>query len=120
MTPHPLRQRRRAIVMFICILATAAFTGPRASNAQGDQASAQRGRQLAERLCTECHTLLPRGGSPNAAAPPFRTLMEKLTLEGIEDELSEGILLGHKPMPQWQFSFQEVYDLSSFIASVAE
>ena len=87
---------------------------------QSDENSIQSGRELAQLLCARCHALSGEGDSPNTVAPPFRTLLAKLTLEGIEDELTEGISLGHQPMPEWQFSSQQVYDLTSFISSIAE
>ena len=88
--------------------------------AQADTASVERGHDLARLLCAKCHVLSASGESPNPDATPFRDLLQKLTLEGIEDELTEGILIGHKPMPQWEFSGQQIYDLSNFIASLGE
>lgn len=88
--------------------------------AQTDDDSIRRGAELAASKCARCHAIASEGASPNTEAPPFRDLLAKLTLEGIEDELAEGISLGHKPMPQWQFTGQEIYDLSNFIASLSE
>ena len=101
-------------------LSAAIAGGSFPSMAQFDEASVERGSDLAQLLCARCHAISKRGDSPNADAPPFRKLLQKLTLEGIEDELAEGILMGHKPMPQWEFSGQQIYDLSSFIASLGE
>lgn len=101
-------------------LSVACVAGWGIALAQTDAASVERGRDLARLLCAKCHVLSTSGESPHPDAPPFRDLLQKLTLEGIEDELAEGILMGHKPMPQWEFSGQQIYDLSSFIASLGE
>lgn len=108
------------VALLSCVLFAGTIGGLSVSAAQTDHASIERGGDLARLLCAKCHTLSARGKSPNANATPFRNLLQKLTLEGIEDELAEGILLGHQPMPQWQFSGQQIYDLSSFITSLGE
>jgi len=105
-------------------LASALFTftilGLCSTKSQADIASEERGRDLARLLCAKCHNLSSSGESPNAKAPPFRSFLQKLTGDGIEDELAEGILLGHQPMPKWEFSGQQIYDLSNFIISLGE
>ena len=52
-------------------------------------------------------------------SPPFSTLVSTLTLEGIADQLLEGLPMGHDPMPKWQFSEQQVEDLLFYIESVS-
>ena len=85
-----------------------------------ETAEITRGRELAQLLCARCHAIGPAGDSTNSEAPPFRTLEEKLTLEGVEDQIAEGLSLGHEPMPAWQFSSQQIVDLVSYIASLSE
>ncbi len=123
MWPPRLSKLNGALVfgaLMLAVLAAASIGGLGVSTAQTDTASVERGGDLARLLCTKCHTLSARGDSPNADAPPFRELLQKLTPEGIEDELAEGILMGHQPMPQWEFSSQQIYDLSNFIISLGE
>ena len=85
-----------------------------------ESAEVMRGRELAELLCARCHAIGPTGDSTNPQSPPFRTLEAKLTLEGVEDQIAEGLSLGHEPMPPWQFSSQQIVDLVSYIASLSE
>ena len=85
-----------------------------------EHAEITRGRELAQLLCARCHAIGPAGDSTNPGAPPFRTLEEKLTLEGVEDQIAEGLSLGHEPMPPWQFSSQQIVELVSYIASLSE
>jgi mono/diheme cytochrome c family protein len=42
----------------------------------------QRGRALAERMCSQCHAIGKSGQSPHAGAPAFRALDRRVDLEG--------------------------------------
>ena len=78
----------------------------------------ERGNEMAQLLCQRCHAIGLSGKSPNPLSPPFRTLQAKLTMEGLADEIDEGLLLGHRPMPPWQFSARQAEDLLAYIASL--
>ena len=80
--------------------------------------AAQRGHEMAQLLCQRCHAIGPTGKSPNPLSPPFRSLLAKLTMEGLADEIDEGLPLGHRPMPPWQFSTRQAEDLLAYIASI--
>ena len=121
--PLPRLRRRRTTshtTVLCVVLVSAALLSLAAAPAKAEMTSLQRGQDLARLLCAECHSIEPTGKSPNADAPPFRDMLSKLTLEGIEDELAEGILLGHKPMPKWDFSERQIYDLSNFISALGD
>ena len=124
MTHVRLSRRLRRIlpqgIILVLVAITAAVWDAGGRTVQGDMTSLERGRDLARLLCEKCHSLSAYGKSPNGDATPFRDMLTKLTLEGIEDELAEGILMGHKPMPKWEFSEQQIYDLSNFIASLGD
>ena len=79
----------------------------------------KRGQELAQLLCARCHAIAGPGPGTEEKSPPFSTLVSRLTLEGIADQLLEGLPLGHEPMPQWQFSEQQVEDLLFYIESVS-
>ena len=89
--------------------------------ARGDDemASVQRGKELAQLLCTRCHAIEGPGPGTEEKSPPFSTLVPKLTLEGVADQLLEGLPLGHDPMPKWEFSEQQAIDLLLYIESVS-
>jgi mono/diheme cytochrome c family protein len=95
----------------------AASTGadPRGTN----DPAVERGRVLADALCSRCHAIGPQGASPNPASPPFREMFERLPQEGIEDTLLEGILMGHPPMPKIEFTNEQASDLIAYMSSVA-
>ncbi len=77
--------------------------------------SIKRGLELAQLLCMKCHAISGPGPGPEEKSPPFATLVEKLTIEGVADQLLEGLPLGHEPMPKWEFSEQQAEDLLLYI-----
>ncbi len=86
-----------------------------AADDQENTASIKRGHELAQLLCMRCHAITGTLPGPEEKAPPFATLVEKLTIEGVADQLLEGLPLGHDPMPQWEFSEQQAEDLLLYI-----
>jgi len=77
--------------------------------------SIKRGLELAQLLCMKCHAISGPGPGPEEKSPPFNTLVEKLSIEGVADQLLEGLPLGHEPMPKWEFSEQQAEDLLLYI-----
>ncbi len=108
------------ITLALAGLASLAMTiAPVPAHSDDAAASVMRGKELAQLLCTRCHAIAGPGPGPEAKSPPFSTLMAKLTLEGVADQLLEGLPMGHDPMPRWQFSEQQVEDLLFYIDSVS-
>lgn len=99
------------LVLALAAGQTSAFGGDEA-------ASVQRGKELAQLLCARCHAIEGPGPGPEEKSPPFSTLVPNLTLEGVADQLLEGLPLGHDPMPKWEFSEQQAEDLLLYIESV--
>ena len=110
--------RRPTITAAMAVLLLAAASPAAAQDDDLDDA-VQRGRELAVLLCQRCHDIAGPGPSPNRLAPPFPTLIERLTMEGVADEIQEGLALGHEPMPPWTFSPQQVEDLLSYLYSIS-
>jgi mono/diheme cytochrome c family protein len=90
------------------------------AHAQDDMASIKRGLEMAQLLCMRCHAISGPGPGPNEKSPPFSTLVDKLTLEGVADQILEGLPLGHEPMPQWEFSEQQAEDLLLYIEYIGQ
>lgn len=78
----------------------------------------QRGKQLAEELCSGCHAVGPTGESKLPNAPAFRTLAHKWPLEQLEEALAEGIVTGHPDMPEFQFSSDDVDAFITYLGSI--
>ena len=78
----------------------------------------ERGKDLAVLACSTCHNLSKTGQSPNGAAPPFHTLVKKLSQEGLQEQLDVALSMGHAPMPPWKISPEQSGDLLVFILSL--
>ncbi|MEM7635417.1 MAG: c-type cytochrome [Pseudomonadota bacterium] len=89
------------------------------ARADEEAAAIQRGKELGQLLCARCHAIEGPGPGKEEKAPPFSTLVPNLTLEGVADQLLEGLPLGHDPMPKWEFSEQQALDLLLYIDSVS-
>ena len=101
----------------LLILALTVGKGP--ARADEEAATILRGKELAQLLCKRCHAIEGPGPGTEEKSPPFSTLVPNLTLEGVADQLLEGLPLGHDPMPKWEFSEQQAIDLLLYIESVS-
>ena len=106
----------RSPILLALILASTVATAP--VYADGHMDSVQRGKELAQLLCQRCHAIAGPGPGREEKSPPFSTLIDRLTLEGLADQILVGLPLGHEPMPKWQFSEQQAEDLLFYIDSV--
>lgn len=62
------------------------------------------GRDIAQTQCSSCHAVGLTGASPLKEAPPFRELGLRYHFPVLEEELNEGVHVGHPPMPNFQFT----------------
>jgi len=83
------------------------------------QTAIDRGEQLATRLCSRCHAVGRTGASPLKQATPFRLFATKWPLEYLEEALAEGIVTGHKAMPEFTFTPDQILSLLSYIDRLA-
>jgi len=104
--------------IFFGILTGAAITFYTTNYWQGaadERSSQQRGQDLAILVCDKCHAISNAGESPNPKAPPFRKLVDRLSPEGLGEQLEIALSLGHKPMPPWKLSPEQANDLLTYI-----
>lgn len=78
----------------------------------------QRGKTIAERMCASCHAIGRSGGSPHAAAPPFRSLQDRMDLDAFAQRLRSGLLTGHDDMPMFRFDRESADAVAAYIRSV--
>jgi mono/diheme cytochrome c family protein len=78
----------------------------------------QRGRALAEQMCSACHAVGRRGNSPHVGAPPFRTLDRRLDLDSFTDRLREGLMVGHPDMPAFRFTREDARAFLLYLRSI--
>lgn len=108
-----IRRRAFAALALSHALALAPSVGQAAQTT-----SIERGAAIVQRNCSQCHAVGARGDSPNADAPPFRTLQERYDVENLQEALAEGILTGHPAMPEFRFNPREVSDIVDYLKSL--
>ena len=91
-----------------------------AALAQTNPTAAKRGETLVKANCADCHAVLRTGDSPNAKAPPFRTLGQRYKLDDLQEALAEGIVVGHggAEMPHFIFEPTEIDDIIAYLKSI--
>lgn len=106
---------RNAVVLLATLFAAAC-----AVDAAAAKDRIAHGRAIAQANCSRCHAIGVTGTSPNAAAPPFRTLTRKYPLQNLEEALAEGIVVGHEgsDMPRFQFAPTQIAALLAYLGSI--
>ena len=108
--------RRVAPALAFAVAAAALSAAlPAGARAGGVEVDPQAGRAIAERLCSRCHAVGPAGDSPLAAAPAFRTLGRHWPVDNLAEALAEGIVTGHKEMPQFELTPHQIDELLSWL-----
>jgi mono/diheme cytochrome c family protein len=82
------------------------------------QSAAERGRDLAARLCGQCHGLGAADTSPHRTAPAFRRIGARINLDELEQRLREGILAGHPEMPAFVLRQEEARAMVVYLRSI--
>lgn len=93
-----------------------ACTAPQPTSAES---LANDGREIAEAECAACHAVGTYGASPNAEAPPFRTILSRYRADVLEEELIAGIRVTH-PMPEFQFNPQSTDALVAYLQTIQQ
>jgi mono/diheme cytochrome c family protein len=78
----------------------------------------QRGRALAERMCSQCHAIGKSGQSPHAGAPAFRALDRRVDLDSFMERLREGLMVGHPDMPTFRFTREDARAFLLYLRSI--
>jgi mono/diheme cytochrome c family protein len=78
----------------------------------------QRGREIAQGLCSQCHAIGLIGDSPHTAAPRFRTLEDRIDLSKLSRRIQEGLLTGHEDMPMFRFDRNDADAMVAYIRSI--
>ena len=76
------------------------------------------GETIATNVCAQCHAVTRTGLSPHADAKPFRELSWAYPIEALAEPLTEGIMVGHPDMPEFQFEVEQVDAILAYIESV--
>lgn len=76
------------------------------------------GHRLAEIYCARCHAIGAEGESPHPMAPPFRIIGRNYPVNTLEEAFAEGILVGHRDMPEFSLEPAQIDDLVAYLQSV--
>jgi len=115
--------RRSAVLLAFALAACAAAPPPQPAQAAAPAAppasatAAERGHDLAVRVCSACHALAPGQASPRPPAPPFPTFAGRFTELTLNRRLTEISETGHTQMPTLAVHSDEVEDLVAYLNS---
>lgn len=84
------------------------------------RADVEEGRRLAEVYCATCHAIGEEGVSRHGQAPPFRMLSRSYPVNTLEEAFAEGILVGHRDMPQFEFTPDQIEDIVSYLQTIQD
>jgi len=101
----------RAAVLAVC--AAAIFMGPALAQ-DPREPSPERGREMVERWCAECHLIGPDGPGGDVG-PSFQAVAETRSEEALRAWISDP----HPPMPKFDISASAVDDIAAYIKSLA-
>ncbi|MDB5420194.1 MAG: hypothetical protein JWR59_141 [Brevundimonas sp.] len=79
-----------------------------------DAEAASRGRAIAIIGCASCHAIDATGASALAAAPPFRDVVHRRSLDDLETAFATGLVTTHPAMPPYVFRASEIDDLIAY------
>ena len=82
------------------------------------QERVEHGYALASAMCSQCHAIERADPAPHVAAPPFRSLNERLDLDDFVERLREGLTSGHPDMPTFRFRREDARALISYLRSI--
>jgi mono/diheme cytochrome c family protein len=82
--------------------------------------AAARGAAIADSACASCHAVRPSGVSPSAAAPPFRDVVARRSLDDIETAMAQGLVTTHPDMPAFTFRASEIDDLIAYLETLRQ
>jgi len=107
--------RECLVGFFAAALLASGFLTPAGAAEKG---LSDKGEMLVRENCARCHAIGPQGESPNAAAPPFRTLSRNYPVESLAESLAEGIVSGHPDMPIFVFKAHDVDAIIAYLESI--
>ena len=80
--------------------------------------SVQRGQQIAESRCAQCHAIGMADESAHPEAPALRDLYKHYSLEDVRRSFSRGIHIGHPDMPTFHLDQDENESLLLYLLSI--
>lgn len=104
---------RRGIALASFALAACA-TGPEPTYV-GDPVV---GGEVAQNLCSSCHSIGRAGPSPNPGAPPLRFVVTDYGAERLARDLNNYVSISHLKMPTFYFGEHHADDLVAYLTTI--
>lgn len=76
------------------------------------------GQVVAQNLCASCHAIGPTGNSPNAAAPPFHSILARYGSDALVRDLDNALSISHLKMPTFYMGDDSPEDLVAYLRSI--
>lgn len=86
--------------------------------AMAQDAATDRGREVVLRNCGMCHATGVLDESPAVAAPPLRALARRYPVDSLGEALAEGIVTGHRDMPEFVFDPDDITAIVRYLESI--
>jgi mono/diheme cytochrome c family protein len=108
----------RWMILIWCFIAAATLTANSPVFAQPSDGDPASGRQLAIRLCSSCHRVLPMTLSDTADPPSFQSIADLRSTTGVS--LNVFLHSNHNNMPDFELSSAVSNDLIAYILSLKQ
>jgi len=84
-----------------------------------EEGNVKTGQKIAQKLCASCHAIGQQGQSPHKEAPRFAEIVSKWPVDSLAESLAEGIVVGHKAMPEFQLEPEPLGHLLAYLSSLS-
>jgi mono/diheme cytochrome c family protein len=78
------------------------------------------GRDVAQNLCSSCHSIETIGASPNPGAPPLRTVLANYRPDWLAEDLNKSVSISHRKMPTFYFGEHHADDLVAYLVTIQD
>jgi mono/diheme cytochrome c family protein len=103
--------------MVLPVAAAAVLASVLASPAAAQPMSAERGHELSQRLCVNCHVVDARATGPvRADVPTFAAIAARPDISA--ERIAGAIIIPHPAMPGVQLTVPEIRDIVAYILSL--
>lgn len=108
----------RIVAVALAAIAAALGTGQAVADDKPEQRapSADRGGELARRLCIGCHAMESVDGSVPAGIPALNGIANRP--DQTSQRIKNALIAPHAPMPEMRLSLGEILDLTAYLDSL--
>ena len=105
------------LIQSILLLSFVLITSPLHA---ADESDVIAGQKIAKKRCGHCHAIGLKGKSRYKKAPRFVDIVSKWPVDSLAESLAEGIVVGHKAMPEFKFEPEQLGQLLAYLSSLLD